>query len=210
MPTMPSRPSSGAVAPRRDAVTSPNQGEVAAPVDPARPTPVDVLRPATVRPRPKRARPRIVVAGGVTASALSGSGDGVVPLDYPVQLSKVQAPPLRDETLARDRLLDWLSVKIHSRVVLLVAEAGYGKTTLLADFSRRTRVRVLWFRLDSGDRDWLGFMAHLVAAVRVHMPGFGSATAATLRNAATRMPSLDTVLDTFLRELGSLPADSTA
>ena len=53
--------------------------------------------------------------------------------------------------------------------VLLVAEAGYGKTTLLADFSRRTRVRVLWFRLDRGDRDWVGFIAHLVAAVRVEI-----------------------------------------
>jgi len=157
-------------------------------------------------------RPRIVVsdAGAAPALGASGSLDGVVPLDYPVQLSKVQAPPLRDDTLARERLLDWLSVKIHSRVVLLVAEAGYGKTTLLADFSRRTRIRVLWFRLDSGDRDWLGFMAHLVAAVRVHMPAFGSATASLLREAATRMPSLDAVLDTFLRELGSMPADSTA
>src|SRR5438477_13163392 len=28
---------------------------------------------------------------------------------FPVQLSKVQRPVLRDETLARDRLLDWLS-----------------------------------------------------------------------------------------------------
>ena len=39
--------------------------------------------------------------------------------EYPVQISKVQAPPLREETLARDRLLDWLSVKIHRRAVLL-------------------------------------------------------------------------------------------
>ena len=53
--------------------------------------------------------------------------------EYPVQISKVQAPPLREETLARDRLLDWLSVKIHRRAVLLTAEAGYGKTTLQAD-----------------------------------------------------------------------------
>src|SRR4029078_6859477 len=119
-------------------------------------------------------RPRIVIARGVSpagASIPAGASltaEGAVPLDYPVQLSKVHAPPLRDDTLARDRLLDWLSVKIHSRVVLLVAEAGYGKTTLLAGFSTRTRVRVLWFRRDSGDRDWLGFMAHLVAAVRVH------------------------------------------
>ena len=94
--------------------------------------------------------------------------------EYPVQISKVQAPPLRDETLARDRLLEWLSIKIHRRVVLLIAEAGYGKTTLLADFSRRTRVRMLWFRLDRGDRDWVGFLAYLVAAVRVHVPDFGA------------------------------------
>jgi LuxR family transcriptional regulator, maltose regulon positive regulatory protein len=130
--------------------------------------------------------------------------------DYPVQLGKVQAPPLRDDTLARDRLLDWLSVKVHSRVVLLVAEAGYGKTTLLADFSRRTRVRVLWFRLDRGDRDWVGFIGHLVAAVRVHHPAFGGSTSALLRETATSAPSIDTVLDAFLRELSALPDDPTA
>lgn len=130
--------------------------------------------------------------------------------EYPVQVSKVQAPPLREETLARDRLLEWLSVKIHRRAVLLVAEAGYGKTTLLADFSRRTRIRVLWFRLDRGDRDWVGFLAHLVAAVRVHIPDFGSATNGLLRETATAAPPLDTVLDTFLRELGGLPNEPSA
>lgn len=130
--------------------------------------------------------------------------------EYPVQLSKVQAPPLREETLARDRLLDWLSVKIHRRAVLLTAEAGYGKTTLLADFSRRTRLRVLWFRLDRGDRDWVGFIAHLVAAVRIHVPDFAPGTSSLLRETATAAPSLDTVLDTFLRELASLPNEPTA
>jgi DNA-binding SARP family transcriptional activator len=130
--------------------------------------------------------------------------------DYPIQLSKVQAPPLREDILARDRLLDWLSIKVHSRVVLLVAEAGYGKTTLLADFSRRTRIRVLWFRLDRGDRDWVGFLAHLVAAVRVHVPAFGTATASLLRQSATTSLSLDAALDTFLRELNALPNDPAA
>ena len=70
------------------------------------------------------------------------------PDGYDVQLAKVQRPALRDETLERPRLLDWLRAKIHGRVVLLLADAGYGKTTLLADFSRRTRLRTLWYRLD--------------------------------------------------------------
>jgi DNA-binding SARP family transcriptional activator/tetratricopeptide (TPR) repeat protein len=211
---MPSRPSAGATESRR-ATSAPAQLDVPAETDrqgearqPARPP---ERAPSA---RSKRRRPRIVVKGGDNAivgprpeATLGQAGSS---LDYPIQLSKVQAPPLRDETLARDRLLDWLSVKIHRRVVLLVAEAGYGKTTLLADFSRRTRVRVLWFRLDRGDRDWVGFIAHLVAALRVHVPGFGAATAALLRETATSAPSLETVLDTFLRELGGLPNDPTA
>jgi DNA-binding SARP family transcriptional activator/tetratricopeptide (TPR) repeat protein len=127
--------------------------------------------------------------------------------EFPVQVSKIQPPPLRDQTLARDRLLDWLGAKIHDRVVLVIAEAGYGKTTLMADFSRRTRLRSLWYRLDRGDRDWVGFIAHLAAAVRAHVPDFGPATDTLLRETATAAPPLDTVLDTFLRELASLPLD---
>jgi DNA-binding SARP family transcriptional activator/tetratricopeptide (TPR) repeat protein len=203
MPTMPSRPSSGAVAPRRDASTStePEDAVVARDDAPA--------IPARHEGRGPR-RPMIVVKGTEPTTVASHSSGEVPPLAFPVQPSKVQAPPLRDDTLSRDRLLDWLSIKIHSRVVLLVAEAGYGKTTLLADFSRRTRIRMLWFRLDRGDRDWLGFIAHLIAAVRIHTPTFGSATATLLRETPTSVPSFDAVLDTFLRELGSLRNDPTA
>ena len=54
--------------------------------------------------------------------------------------------------------------KIHRRVILILADAGYGKTTLLADFARRTRLRTLWYRLDDDDRDWMSILNHLVAA----------------------------------------------
>lgn len=127
--------------------------------------------------------------------------------DYPVQYEKVQAPPLREETLARDRLLDWLNVKIHRRVVLVLAEAGYGKTTLLADFSRRTRVRTSWYRLDRGDRDWLGFIAHLVAAFRIHQPDFAPVTQSMIHDAAVGTTNRDMVLEAFVRELGTLSAE---
>src|SRR5574338_1314006 len=197
MPAMPSRQSDIATAIAR--VDTPEDASLSfAPLD----RPVERVQPASTRPelpspeqasdlRPRR-RPAIVVA------SLASAGGHLGMSEYPVQISKVQAPPLREETLARDRLLNWLSVKIHRRAVLLTAEAGYGKTTLLADFSRRTRLRVLWFRLDRGDRDWVGFLAYLVAAVRIHVPDFGPATSALLRETATAAPSLDTVLDTFL------------
>ena len=121
---------------------------------------------------------------------------------YPIQPAKVQRPPWRDETLARDRLLDWLAAKIHQRVILVLADAGYGKTTLLADFSQRTRLRTLWYRLDDGYLDpGSSFLSHLVAAGREHDPEFAPTTAAMLSDLATGGPTREAATDVFLREL---------
>ena len=123
---------------------------------------------------------------------------------YPIDLAKVQRPALRDETLERPRLLDWLRGKINGRVVLVIADAGYGKTTLLADFSRRVRVRTLWYRLDENDRDWRSLLHHLVAAGREYDPAFAPRTSALLADVSVGGPSRDSVLDVFLEELPSI------
>jgi ATP/maltotriose-dependent transcriptional regulator MalT/DNA-binding SARP family transcriptional activator len=120
---------------------------------------------------------------------------------FPIQGSKVQRPVLRDETLARDRLLAWLDSKIHQRVVFVTAEAGYGKTTLLADFSRRTRLRTLWYRLDEGDRDWVTVLHYLVAAGREVDPAFAPTTASLLSELGSGGSSMAAILATFIREL---------
>src|SRR6476619_4569938 len=143
------------------------------------------------------------VDGGrrVSTPALLGgaSRDGVS--GYPIQIGKVQRPPLRDETLARHRLLDWLDVKIHNRVVFVIAEAGYGKTTLLADFSRRTRLRTLWYRMDEEDRNWVTFLSYLVAAGREHETEFAPRTHAMLTDTGPGGATLRDCTDAFLSEL---------
>ncbi|HET9522551.1 MAG TPA: hypothetical protein VFO73_15995, partial [Candidatus Limnocylindrales bacterium] len=129
---------------------------------------------------------------------------------YPIQLGKVQRPPLRDETLARHRLLDWLDVKIHNRVVFVTAEAGYGKTTLLADFSRRTRLRTLWYRMDEEDRNWVAFLSYLVAAGRIHDPEFASRTSSMLEDAGPGGANRDEVVEAFFHDLSSIAMDGAA
>jgi LuxR family maltose regulon positive regulatory protein len=126
---------------------------------------------------------------------------------YTIQPGKVQPPPLREETLARHRLLDWLDVKIHNRLVFVIADAGYGKTTLLADFSRRTRLRTLWYRMDGEDRNWVAFLSYLLAAGRVHDPDFGPRTAALLQNTGPGGANRDDVVEAFLRELPATAGD---
>ena len=153
------------------------------------------------------AREPVPVGPGRPASSpsLSFPIDGEVVHEFPLQPAKVQRPPLRRETLRRERLLDWLKVKIHHRIVLVTAEAGYGKTTLLADFARHHRRPTMWYRLDEEDRNWVSFLHYLVAAGREIEPEFAPATKGLLGELGVATgPSRDTIIATFMRELQSL------
>jgi DNA-binding SARP family transcriptional activator len=129
---------------------------------------------------------------------------------YPVQIGKIQPPLLPEETLRRDRLLDWLHAKTRSRLALIVADPGYGKTTLLADWSRRTRARTLWYRLDEHDRDWAVFIHHIVAAGREIDPAFAPNTGGLLRELAAKFDNRSAIVRTLLAELRAWAVTGTA
>ena len=98
----------------------------------------------------------------------------------PVIRSKIQPPPLRSSTLSRQRLLDRLTDATASRLTLLIAEAGYGKTTLLADFTSRASARCLWYKLDPTDADPITWTNYVIAAAREVDPTFGQGTLSLL------------------------------
>ena len=127
------------------------------------------------------------------------------PADFePISRAKITPAPVRPETLHRGRLLDWLSRHVRRRLSFVVADAGYGKTTLLADFTQRGNVRCLWFKLDHTDGDWVTFINYLIAAYREAVPDFGRVTLPLLANIAAANPTRDVVLGTFMSELGRL------
>jgi ATP/maltotriose-dependent transcriptional regulator MalT/DNA-binding SARP family transcriptional activator len=126
------------------------------------------------------------------------------PLIPAVARPKVRPVPVRDDTLSRTRLLDWLRERIPVRVKLISAEAGYGKTTLLADFSRRRWVRCLWYKLDAGDRDWTTFVSTLVASVREEVPAFGHATAGLLAQSGGMGSPRETILKALTADIADL------
>ena len=122
----------------------------------------------------------------------------------PIIKSKIQPPALRATTLSRQRLVDKLTEATTHRLTLLIAEAGYGKTTLLADFAAKSGVRTLWYRLDPTDADVITWSNHIIAAVREVEPDFGEATLRLMSQLATGGPPMSAFVSSVIGELSAL------
>lgn len=84
--------------------------------------------------------------------------------------SKYQAPALRDDYVARTELHKRLDAARAFPLVLVVAPAGYGKTTLLAQWSEHDERPFAWVTLDEADSD----PEELVVAIATSMERVGS------------------------------------
>lgn len=144
------------------------------------------------------------VGPGASARGQYRRSPGILDVSgLPVHGAKIHCPLLPATTLSRERLNGWLDEHAGGRIVVIVAEAGFGKTTLLADWSRRTQRRCLWYRLEPDDRDWLGFVRHVVASGRELDDTFMPRTLRLLSDMGPGGPTRDTVVDSFVAELAS-------
>ena len=76
--------------------------------------------------------------------------------------------------------------------MLVAAPAGFGKTTLLAQWltamAERGQCRVAWLAIDAGDADLRVFLTDLVAAIQTAEPEVGVDALALLEAADARPP----------------------
>ena len=80
-------------------------------------------------------------------------------------------PPLRPGWVARPRLLAKLEAKPHTKLILVSAPAGYGKTTLVTTWLRQQAdVAICWLSLDEDDSDPQQFFRYLAETIRP-LPG---------------------------------------
>lgn len=86
-----------------------------------------------------------------------------------IAYAKLEPPLLRKEVLFRARLAERLNRALAGRFTLVAADAGFGKTTLLAAGPAASDRPRVWLRLDEGDRDPAIFTAHLLEGLRPHL-----------------------------------------
>ncbi len=116
--------------------------------------------------------------------------------------TKLAMPRVPSGLVARQRLQALLGGSELRPVSLVVAPAGFGKTTLVCQWLTGLNRAIGWVSLDEGDNDELRFWSYVVAAIASVWPGFGG-RAATLLGAG--QPNVvKSLLPTLINQLAAL------
>ncbi len=77
------------------------------------------------------------------------------------------------EILPRPRLIKKLQANLNAPVTLVTADAGCGKTTLVAEFLRGQPRETVWYQLDHTDADPFVFLGYICQGIKRFAPAFG-------------------------------------
>jgi LuxR family maltose regulon positive regulatory protein len=118
--------------------------------------------------------------------------------------TKLNPPSMRGDRVRRSRLVDHLRGRPSSKLTLIDAPAGWGKTTLLAEWSAAEAAarRFAWVALDTADNDPARFWTYAVLALQMAEPEVGGPALAALRVPGAR--ATETVLPALINDLAAI------
>jgi len=125
--------------------------------------------------------------------------------------TKFYVPKSRRDLVPRPRLAERLDRGSASKLMLVSAPAGFGKSTLLTEWlaarpaAPADQRMAAWLSLDRGDSDPASFWTYVIAALRTAAPGVGESALALLQ--APRPSPIETVLTALLNDLGGIASD---
>ncbi|MFN8482285.1 MAG: LuxR C-terminal-related transcriptional regulator [Anaerolineae bacterium] len=133
-----------------------------------------------------------------------------------VLATKLFVPQLRPGAVRRPHLVGRLNAELRQnggfarKLTLISAPAGFGKTTLAAEWVAgleqfEPKVRVAWLSLEVADSDPLRFLAYLIATLQTIETAFGADVLVSLQ--APHPPPMEVLLTALLNETTAIPAD---
>ncbi|MCV2491950.1 LuxR C-terminal-related transcriptional regulator [Geodermatophilus sp. YIM 151500] len=125
--------------------------------------------------------------------------------DGPVIATKLFVPALGTRAIERPRLYSRLARALDARLTVVVAPAGWGKSTLVAQWLRDAGVPSGWVSLDAADDDVTRFWRYLLLAVQQADARIGSTALRQLDAAGTDVER--DVLPVLVNELADAGGD---
>lgn len=115
--------------------------------------------------------------------------------------TKLLPPRPAPDVLSRPRLIERLHANLALPVTLVTANAGSGKTTLVADFLRKQERPYVWYQLDHTDADPAVFLGYLAYGIQQQAPNFGDTMFAYLQQANELAQQPERAVDVLLNEI---------
>jgi ATP/maltotriose-dependent transcriptional regulator MalT len=84
--------------------------------------------------------------------------------------------PRTSDIIKRERLYPLLADIPKKRLTTVIAGAGYGKTTLIAEVGKYLGLDTVWYGLDKSDRDFIPFLSYLIEGLKRYFPELGVET----------------------------------
>lgn len=119
--------------------------------------------------------------------------------------TKLHIPHVRRELVARPRLIRTLNEGMKVKLTHVSAQAGYGKTTALGQWTKQCGAPVAWVSLDTRDNDYIQFWSGVTASIQERVPGFGEAICSFLEKGL--WASLEHAIPALLNDLDRFPSE---
>lgn len=117
----------------------------------------------------------------------------------PILKTKLFIPPVQDDVITRPRLLNRINENINKKVLFINAPAGFGKSTLLAEWAAQSDLAVSWVSLDKTENEPVNFLSYLIAGVQSIYSGLGDTILSVLQ--APGSPSVEKLLYAWINEI---------
>ncbi len=122
---------------------------------------------------------------------------------FPILKTKLYIPTAPASRVVRSSLIECLREVEKKAVTIISAPAGFGKTSLLAEWIGRTSLPVAWLSLDKGDNDPYRFLGYLIAALESVHEGIGTEAQQLMQSASPMPPPI--ILASLINKLSSVP-----
>ena len=129
-------------------------------------------------------------------------------LDSSITLSRIRPPELPANFLSRHHLFELIDDRAPG-YTMVVAPAGYGKTSLIAEWAKQSKKKVVWYTMSDTDSS-VGLAEYLISAIRQEFPNFApdleAKTVTSIFQAIANLKEdivlvLDNVVDVFTYQL---------
>ena len=150
-------------------------------------------------------RRRAALSPSAKGKSSAEGATGGVALGDQLLATKLYAPSTRAGLTARPRLTGRLDEGTKAKLTLVVAPAGFGKSTLLGEWVLQSDLPVGWLSLDEGDDDPARFLRYVIAAIQTVEPEIGGDALSLLRS--PQPPPTRVVSTMLVNGLAAVPHD---